>query len=101
MRAISAGTDPDTEVPPNVINGLLRDGIDVRGRRPRHVAAEELASAARVVTFGCDLSGIAPPGVAVQPWDDIPAVSADFGAARDAIVSRMRRLLTEWETLPR
>ncbi len=34
VRATSAGTDPDPEIPLHVIEGLLADGIDVRGRRP-------------------------------------------------------------------
>ena len=33
----SAGIDPSPEVPPSVVTGLLEDGIDVRGYRPRHV----------------------------------------------------------------
>lgn len=45
--ATSAGTDPDPEIPPHVIEGLLADGIDVRGRRPRSLCREELARAPR------------------------------------------------------
>ncbi len=95
VRATSAGTDPDPEIPPHVIEGLLADGIDVRGRRPRPLRREELARARRVVSFGCDLIGLVPPGLAVERWDDVPAVSENFKAARDAIVARLPRLLAE------
>ena len=54
----------------------------------------------RVVSFGCDLSHIAPPGLAVQRWDDVPLVSEGFGAARDAIAGRVQRLLDECEPAP-
>ena len=101
VRATSAGIEPDADIPPNVMKGLLRDGIDVRGCRPRRITAEELASASHVVSFGCDLGTVGPPGLAVERWDDVPAVSADFDAARDAIVARLERLLAEWETPPR
>ena len=98
VHATSAGTEPDLDIPPHVIEGLLRDGIDVRGRRPRLVTREDLANASHVVSFGCDLSRMTPPAAAVERWDDVPAVSADFAAARDAIVARLRRLLVAWES---
>lgn len=100
VHATSAGTEPDPEIPPRVVERLLEDGIDVRGRRPRAVTEGELAGAARVVAFGCDLSTMTPPGVVLERWDDIPAVNADFQAARDAIVARLERLLTKWEVSP-
>jgi arsenate reductase (thioredoxin) len=95
MDVISAGTEPDLDIPTPVIAGLLEDGIDVRGRRPRQATREELAGSWRVVSFGCDLADMAPPSVPVERWDDIPAVSEDFGVARDRIVDRLARLLAE------
>ena len=93
--ATSAGTDPDADIPPHVIQGLLEDGIDVRGRRPRPLTRAELADARRVVSFGCDLGDAVPPGLTIERWDDVPAVSENFKAARDAIVARLPRLLAE------
>ena len=93
--ATSAGTDPDSEIPPHVIEGLLAEGIDVRDRRPRPLTRAELAHAWRVVSFGCDLGEIVPPGLAVERWDDVPAVSEDFKTAHDVIVARLARLLAE------
>ncbi len=93
IRATSSGLEPDAEIPRPVVQGLLKDGIDVRGRRPRRVDREELASAWRVVTFGCDLVGIAPPKCVVERWDDVPAVSENFAAARDHIVAHVTQLL--------
>ena len=98
VRATSAGTVPDPDIPPNVIDGLRRDGIDVHGRRPRPVAREELAQASHVVSFSCDLADLAPPGLTVERWDDVPPVSVNFDAARDAIVARLNRLLGELES---
>ncbi len=93
IRATSAGLEPDAEVPRSVVQGLLKDGIDVRGRQPRGVSREELASAWRVVSFGCDVGGMVPPDVVVEQWDDIPAVSENFAVARDHIVARVTQLL--------
>jgi protein-tyrosine-phosphatase len=90
-----AGTDPDLEIPAHVIRGLLEDGIDVRGRRPRQATEEELADAWRVVSFGCDLSEVTPSKV--ERWDDIPDVSEDYKAVRDRILASLPRLLAECE----
>ena len=66
LRATSAGTDPDPGVSPGVAGALLAEGIDVRAYRPRRVTAEELARASRVVSLGCELGDIAPPGLVVE-----------------------------------
>jgi arsenate reductase (thioredoxin) len=95
VEVSSAGTEPDTELPPKVVQGLLGDGIDVRGRRPRQLTRADLESASRVVTFGCELGELTPPGLAIERWDDVPAVSEDFKKARDVIVAHLPRLLDE------
>jgi len=95
MDALSAGTEADTEVPPRVVQGLLAEGIDVRGRRPHQVTRTDVMTASRVVTFACDLGDMAPAGMALDRWDDVPAVSEDFTKARDVIVARVSRLLEE------
>ena len=100
IGARSAGIDPDLQIPRSVIKGLSKDGIDVRGRIPRRVVREDLANTWRVVSFGCDLVGMVPPGVTIERWDDVPAATEDFKVARDAIVTRLERLLAECESSP-
>src|SRR5262245_22103100 len=70
VETAGAGTEPDSEIPPHVVQGLLADGIDVRGRRPRGVTRADLAGASRVVTFACNLGDLVPRGLAVERWDD-------------------------------
>ena len=93
IRATSAGIDPEPQVPSTVVDALFHEGVDVRHHRPRAVTRGELAAAWRVVTFGCDLGHVAPPGLTPIRWDDVPPVSEGFEAARDAIVARIGRLL--------
>src|SRR5216683_3257103 len=100
LRATAAGLEPDENIPSPVVEGLLRDGIDVRGRQPRRISREDLAGASLVVSFSCDVGGMVPPGVAVERWDDIPAVSENFDVARDAIIARVARLVDAWERPP-
>ena len=93
LRATSAGTDPDPDVSPTVAGALLAEGSDVRAHRPRRVTAEALASASRVVSLGCDLGDLAPPGLVIEHWDDVPSPSADLTGARAVIAAHVRRVL--------
>jgi len=95
VEATSAGTEPDSEIPPKVVQGLLASGIDVSGRRPHRVTRDDLKRASRVITFGCELGDLAPTSLAVERWDDVPLVSEDFNRARDLIVARVSRVLDE------
>ena len=99
IHATAAGVEPEPEpeIPLQVREGLLREGLDVSGHRPRSLTPEEMAAAWRVVSFGCDLGPLTPPGLAVDRWDDVPPVSDGYQAARGAIVGRVQRLLDGWE----
>ncbi len=93
----AVGIEPDAAIPSGVIEGLRQDGIDVQGIRPRAVTAADLQRASVVVAFGCKLDD-PPPGLVIQRWDDVPAVSEDFGRARDAISARVRTLVDQMAT---
>jgi arsenate reductase (thioredoxin) len=88
----AAGTEPDSAIPPRVVAGLQGDGIEVDGLRPRPVLQSDLERASLVVAFGCQLDN-PPRALAIEPWDDVPAVSEDYGRARDAIAARVRTLV--------
>jgi protein-tyrosine-phosphatase len=91
----SAGTEPDAEIPPRVVEGLLGDGIDVRALAPRPATRAALQHASRIIAFGCNLRPVAPARVPVERWDDVPAVSDGYARARDAILGRVRTLVDE------
>jgi arsenate reductase (thioredoxin) len=92
--ATFAGTEPDPEIAPRVVKELRAEGIDVQGLRPRLVTSEDVASASRIVTLGCDVAGLGPHAP-VDRWDDVPAVSDGYEAAREAIDARVARLVDE------
>ena len=92
VQADFAGTEPDAAIPPRVVQGLLGEGIDVRGRQPRQVTRGDIASASCVVTFGCELDALESSGIARERWDDVPAVSEGYKPARDIIVGRLAGL---------
>lgn len=94
VEAAFAGTEPDPEIAPRVARELAAEGIDVAGLRPSRVTAADVASASRIVSFGCDLGALGP-GAPVERWDDVPAVSDGYEAARAAIDARVARLVDE------
>jgi hypothetical protein len=59
------------------------------------VTRADLERASRVVAFGCDLTNMAPAGLTIERWDDVPAVSEDYGRARDVIAARVRGLVDQ------
>jgi protein-tyrosine-phosphatase len=92
IDAVAAGMEPDAELAPGAVKGLASDGLHVTPNRPRPVTLYDLASASRIVSFGCD---VAPAGgQRVDQWD-VPAVSDGYGAARDRIVAHVERLVSE------
>jgi arsenate reductase (thioredoxin) len=93
VQVASAGTEPDAAVSPAVVALLHREGLDVAHHRPRCVTRDELGAAFRVISLGCDVSHLAPPGTVVEHWDDVPAPSQQLVQARDAIYTHVERLV--------
>lgn len=92
IDAVAAGVEPDREFALKAVKGLAGDGLAVAPGHPRPVTLYDLATATRVVSFGCD---VAPArGQRVDQWD-VPAVSDGYEAARDRIVANVERLVTE------
>jgi protein-tyrosine-phosphatase len=92
--AESAGTEPSETVSGAVAELLLVEGIDVRAHQPRSVTREELGTARRVISMGCDIEDIKPPGVEIDHWD-VPMASEDLQGARAAIRQAVEALVNE------
>jgi arsenate reductase (thioredoxin) len=96
FRAISRGTAPDAEMAPAAVAGLRGDGLKPDDPVPAKLEQRDLDAAVRVVTF-CDL----PPGLQarspVEPWE-VPPVSTEYAASRDAMLAQIERLLLELST---
>ena len=95
VGAVAAGTEPDAELAPGAVKGLAAEGLTAAPARPRPVTLYDLSSAARVVSFGCEI-GIGPGGP-VDQWE-VPAVSDGYAGARDQIVARVERLVSDLAT---
>ena len=92
FAATTSGPEPNSEVPPNVIEGLRGYAVDVGGYRPAMISAAGLANADLIVSFACDAGMRLAPDKPVERWDECPAVSDDFETAWRFITSRVERL---------
>jgi protein-tyrosine-phosphatase len=95
IRATFAGTEPDEKISPAVAKLLRTEGLDLAGHIPRRVTREELAAAFHVVSLGCDLDNLLPPGKAIERWDDVPLASQNLIAARNSIRIHVEKLVAE------
>ncbi len=84
LRAISCGTDPDSEVHPGALAGLNADGLTAPDE-PQKLSPADLANATTVVSF----SQLGVPG---EVWT-VPAVSENYPLARNAIVERVTLMI--------
>jgi len=95
FRAESAGTEPDEQVSPVVVNLLRADGIDVSGHRPKRVTTSQLSQAQSIISMGCtsDELGIEPERV--EMWTDVPPVSQEPLLAQAKIRAHVETLIDQ------
>lgn len=94
-RAIFRGTDPDTMLTPATIKGLAHDGFDVKKWKPTKVTQHDVVNADEIVTFDCTIPAEIKSVKPLIKWDGIPAISVNYGVARDQIKSKVESLINE------
>jgi hypothetical protein len=97
LNILARGTNPDAEIPKLVRDGLKADGVDLGALRPTKVSERDLKGAAKIVSFGPDLSPWLTDGATVADWSATPSVSEDYGRARDYIRKQLELLLKDLE----
>ena len=93
-EARSAGSRPEAEVHPPVVEAMREIGLDLDGRRPKGIAREDVEWAELVVTMGCGDACPVLPGKTYADWnlpDPAGAPLEDVRALRD----RIERLVEE------
>lgn len=94
VRALSRGTDPDEDIPPNVMQGLESEGLAPDEPKPRLLSKAEVAGAICIVKF-CDFPKDFEGKKPLADWSDVPPVSENYDKARDEIAARVKILLNE------
>jgi len=73
---------------------LSRDGLKPEGFKAKGLTRADLKNAERVVSIGADVLSVTKgSAVPVEAWNDIPAASVDYAAARDALRAKIMDLL--------
>jgi arsenate reductase len=97
-RARSAGTTSGEQVHPEVVEAMAELGIDLAGRRPRALTAEDAEWADVAVTMGCGDECPYVPGTRYVDWnlpDPKGRPLEEVRATRDEIERRVRALVEE------
>lgn len=96
-RAVSRGINVDDALQPATAAGLSKDGMDTKGLTPSKLTPELSSSAARVVTMGLASDVPYLKSANRVEWAGVPAISKDYGVARDDIVARVKALMQNLE----
>jgi len=67
-RALSAGTEPGTQVHPVVLDAMNEVGIDLSTARPQKLTDELARGASMLVTMGCGEACPVMPGLRREDW---------------------------------
>lgn len=96
-HALSRGTAPDsTTVPTAIMASLKREGFDVAEFHPVAVGKEDVSASRRVILINTVLpQSVQVAGAALEEWTDVPAASADYGAASAALKKHIEKLIED------
>jgi arsenate reductase (thioredoxin) len=97
-EARSAGSRPEGEVHPEVLQAMRETGIDLADRKPRGIAREDVEWAEVVVTMGCGDACPVIPGKQYVDWnlpDPVGRPLDEVRALRDDIERRVAELGSE------
>lgn len=97
-RAVSAGTQPGSQVHPEVVEVMKEVGIDLSAGRPQLLSDELAASASLLVTMGCGEACPAVPGLRREDWplEDPKGKTLDeVRAIRDEVKARVQLLVEQ------
>ena len=68
-QAISAGTEPATQIHPEVLSVMREVGIELEGVTPQFLSADLASQANILVTMGCGESCPVVPGAKREDWN--------------------------------
>ncbi len=93
LQAVARGITPEDELSPQAIKGLSEEGLTPTQSSPQELTSTDVRSAQRIIAF-CDLP-IKYRQAIVERWKDVPPVSENYAAARDAIVRHINSFMSQ------
>ncbi|MDD5703818.1 MAG: arsenate reductase ArsC [Dehalococcoidales bacterium] len=101
--ALSAGTQPASEVNPVVVEAMREAGINISGNKPKMLTFDMVKKADRMITMGCgaEAEGVCPASfIETEDWaleDPKGKTLEQVRKIRDEIKARVIRLLNGFE----
>jgi arsenate reductase len=83
FEARSAGSRPEQELHPEVVAAMDELGVDLRGRRPKGIAQDDVEWADVVITMGCGDACPVLPGKRYLDWDLTDPIFLPIEAVRE------------------
>ena len=96
--ATSAGTEPGSQVHPEVVTAMQEAGLDLSEASPRYLTDELARSADLLVTMGCGDACPFVPGLEIRDWplDDPKGLPLEeVRRIRDDVKARVAALIEE------
>ena len=94
LQAIARGTNPDKELSPKAVKGLMEDGLQSTETTPQKLLPVDIEFAQRIITF-CKLPEEYRLTAEIEQWDGVPPVSENYKIARDAILDHLTHLMVD------
>ena len=95
--ALSAGTQPASEINPLIIQVMRESGLDISDYKPKMLTLEMVDKADRVITMGCNVAETCPAGfITTEDWqiEDPEGKTIDeVRIIRDKIKNRVLSLI--------
>ncbi|MGE5376472.1 MAG: hypothetical protein ACM3XO_15550 [Bacteroidota bacterium] len=85
---------PDIALASYAVASLLEDGLIPNQLTPQKLLPEEVSAAERVIAF-CDLQEVDSKKTNIEYWENVPAVSEDYGKAHDIIVAKLQAMMKD------
>jgi arsenate reductase (thioredoxin) len=93
-EARSAGSRPEAQLHPQVVEAMREIGVDLDGRHPKGIAREDVEWAELVVTMGCGDACPVLPGKTYVDWNLPDPAGAPLEEVRP-VRDRIERLVDE------
>ncbi|PWH83956.1 hypothetical protein DIS18_05240 [Algibacter marinivivus] len=90
-HAVFRGTEPDSSLTQETVNGLAIDGFDTKNWKPEKVTMNDIEKANKVITFDCSVPSASADEMI--EWNGTPSISKDYNIARDVIKNHVEQLI--------
>jgi arsenate reductase (thioredoxin) len=94
-KSIYRGTDPEATLTAGTQKGLMNDNFKIDNWKPELVTENDVKDSYKLITFDCSVPNLNNSKIITEQWNGIPAISKDYVIARNAILEKVKELITK------